>query len=377
MDSPVNDRLPPGESDIQAYVDGQLDARRRPLIEAYLAANPEEAARVKAYRVQNALLNDLFAGEMDRPLSGTLASLARRLSAKLERQRTIHRALAMAASVALVVGLGYAVLSDQERPAANGDRAAVAAVSQPSATFVGLNSRSRLGLPVEAEIETGDRAILTDWFAERVDRTPDPAPNLDGLGLSLIGGRVVSTADGPATQFLYRGDGGHPVVLFVATSETGAQTPYATITTIRDGQVSVHWRDGQHVYGLTGSVPLEVLLEIAQTVQDLLGQTPVFDQTPVLDQAFEQVVQDPLEPTQVVQDPLEPTDAQPSGVAPDTLETTDAQQSSVVLVESGDDAQSQAQPDAGQPPQVMQPPLVEEPALPDAAGDGAEDPKPL
>ena len=346
MDSPVNDRLPPGESDIQAYVDGQLDARRRPLIEAYLAANPDEAARVEAYRVQNALLNDLFAGDMDRPLSGTLASLARRLSRKLERQRTVRRTLAMAASVTLVVALGYAVLSDLERQADDGDRLAVAAVSQPAAAVVNLAGRPRPGQSVAAEIETDDRAKLTDWFAEHVDRTPDPAPNLDGLGLSLIGGRVVSTADGPAIQFLYQGDGGHQVVLFVASSETEAQTPYATIATIRDGQVSLHWRDGQHVYGLTGSMPREVLLEVAQTVGDLLGPTPV------LDQALEQVVPGPLEPT----------DAQPSGV---------------VLVESGDDAQSQTQADAGQQPQEMQPPLVEEPTLQDAAGDDAEAPKPL
>lgn len=344
MASSFNDCLPPGESDLQAYVDGQLDARRRPVVEAYLAANPDEAARIEAYRAQNARLNELFAGEMGRPLGGSLAGLERRLSRAMERQRSVRRALASAACVALAVGLGYALWPPADRRGDDGVRPTPVAVSGPLTTVAaGSGGQGYPGQPVSAEIETGDRAKLTDWFAERVDRIPATAPNLDSLGLSLVGGRVVSTAHGPAIQFVYRGDAGDQVVLFVASSENESQSPYyATIATIRDGQVALHWRDGRHVYGLTGNMAREVLFDVAQTVGEALMPMPV------LDQALEQVVPGPLEPIE----------SQPGGV---------------VLVESGDEAQA----DPGQPPPEVQTPLVEEPTLPEAPAAEDEAPEAL
>lgn len=120
------------ESDLQAYVDGQLDACRRPAIEAFLAARPGEAARLAAYRSQNIGLHALFDAldESDGPQAGraatpppTLTALAERLSARINAgrgpaaatprapapARAWARALPrLAASVALVVAAGIA-----------------------------------------------------------------------------------------------------------------------------------------------------------------------------------------------------------------------------------------------------------------------------
>src|SRR3546814_2713310 len=57
--NPGNDNAV-AEDDLQAYVDGQLDGRRRAAIESYLAAHPGEAARLAAYRAQNIGLHALF-----------------------------------------------------------------------------------------------------------------------------------------------------------------------------------------------------------------------------------------------------------------------------------------------------------------------------
>ena len=42
--------LPVSEADLQAYADGRLTPARRVVVEAWLAAHPEEAERIAAYQ---------------------------------------------------------------------------------------------------------------------------------------------------------------------------------------------------------------------------------------------------------------------------------------------------------------------------------------
>lgn len=121
------------ESDLQAYVDGQLDARRRPAIEAYLAARPGEAARLATYRSQNISLHALFdpLDGSDGPQAGraaalppALIALAQELDTRINAGRNAAAAAAprapsparvwaralprLAASVALLLAAGIA-----------------------------------------------------------------------------------------------------------------------------------------------------------------------------------------------------------------------------------------------------------------------------
>jgi anti-sigma factor RsiW len=50
---------PVSEDELHLYVDGWLDSRRRPAVEAYLEADPGERRRVADYRRQNELLRAL------------------------------------------------------------------------------------------------------------------------------------------------------------------------------------------------------------------------------------------------------------------------------------------------------------------------------
>ncbi len=45
-------KLPITEADLHAYVDAQLPDNRRAEVEAFLAAQPEEAERLQAYLAQ-------------------------------------------------------------------------------------------------------------------------------------------------------------------------------------------------------------------------------------------------------------------------------------------------------------------------------------
>ncbi|KQT83164.1 zf-HC2 domain-containing protein [Aurantimonas sp. Leaf443] len=95
------------ESDLIAYVDGELTPARRIAVEAHLSGHPAEAARVMAdLRDRDALRLALAApgrGLFERPAT---AQAARRLAAALRRARYGEAARRVAA-VALLVGFGW------------------------------------------------------------------------------------------------------------------------------------------------------------------------------------------------------------------------------------------------------------------------------
>jgi anti-sigma factor RsiW len=74
----MSEGMPPiGEDDLQAYVDDRLEPSRRTAVEAYLAAAPDEARRIAAYRAQRQAMRQAFATAADEPLPRqlTLASI--------------------------------------------------------------------------------------------------------------------------------------------------------------------------------------------------------------------------------------------------------------------------------------------------------------
>ena len=67
------------EVDLHAHVDGVLPAERAAEVDAYLAEHPGEAARLAAYREQNAALHREFDPVLDE-------RLPRQLTGKLTRE---------------------------------------------------------------------------------------------------------------------------------------------------------------------------------------------------------------------------------------------------------------------------------------------------
>ncbi len=57
---------------LMAYVDGQLDAQDRALVEAYLAANPAATERLSAFMRTGRALGELFAAPMNEPVPARL-----------------------------------------------------------------------------------------------------------------------------------------------------------------------------------------------------------------------------------------------------------------------------------------------------------------
>ena len=91
-----------GDDDLQAYVDDCLDPVRLADVEAYIAAHPEVASRIAAYRQQRLRLRQAFA-EAVPPRPEADRALMRLAETHLLRRRT-RRLLAAVAMVAILVG---------------------------------------------------------------------------------------------------------------------------------------------------------------------------------------------------------------------------------------------------------------------------------
>ena len=258
---------PVSEGDLHAYVDGQLDPARRAAVEAFLAAHPDDVARLHEYESQNFGLHVLFGGtemypdaEIDR-LGGQFAQAMRRQGFLLEMKR-------MAAGLLLlfgVLGVGWLAHDNYTRsedPFLAFTRQAVGAHT----LFAGRNSARHV-------VADSDDSTVVSWLSQRLTGVPVRAPDLNRLGFSLAMERILPSANGPAAQLLYEHEEmDAPVTLFIGKSGDARQ---AAFTFVQNDDVSIfYWQTGSFAYSLAGRIERKKLLALAEAVSEQLNAPP-------------------------------------------------------------------------------------------------------
>src|SRR5674476_539315 len=160
------------ETDLHAYVDGQLNEARRLRVQAHLTRDAEAAENVRVWREQNQVLRALYNPILNEPVPQRL------LAARAPRSRWPYYALA-AGAMGLSFGLGWMVRSYQAERlvdiAALPRRAAVAyAVYAPEVRH-----------PVEVGAEQQDH--LVKWLSKRLGHNLK-VPVLTQQGFERVGG---------------------------------------------------------------------------------------------------------------------------------------------------------------------------------------------
>ena len=240
------------ELDLQAYVDGVADEARRAEVEAYLAEQPEEAARIRAYRAQNAALRTLFDPVLDEPVPAAL--LARPAPRRA-------RVIALAASV-LFAGVAIGWIA----------RGTIAPLPQSapslarSAAIAHVVYAPEVRHPVEVGADQEDH--LVKWLSKRLG-TELRSPRLSTLGYELVGGRLLSGPQGPVAHFMYQDAKGQRLTLYVSAQKAeGRDTAFRFS---QEDKVSVfYWIDRDYGYALSGEIKREALLSLATAVYQQL-----------------------------------------------------------------------------------------------------------
>jgi len=247
----MNDpKVPIAEADLHAYVDGLLTEGRRAEVEAFLAANPQDAERVRAYQRQNKTLRVLFDPVLDEPIPSEWEGLERRWNLPVKRYAAI--------SAWIIVGgvLGWVL-----RGAYPGKPAELVTFARQAAIAHAVYT-PEVRHPVEVGVEQEEH--LVNWLSKRLGAALK-VPHLSKLGYNLVGGRLLPGNQGPAAQFMYQDEKGQRLTLYVRTDAVSNRE--TAFRFIQEGSVGVfYWLDGQFGYALTGEVEKAELLRVANVV---------------------------------------------------------------------------------------------------------------
>lgn len=263
-------RLPVTEADLHAYVDSLLPESRRAEIEAYLAARPEEAERLQAYRNQKDALCKLFNPVLLEPIPSRLNAVPRRRSWMVQQ---------FAAGLAIAFFGGGAGWMLHERIGPRAELAIAPASAPPYAQRVaGLARQAAIAHVVYSpdvkrpvEIGADQEEQLVTWLSKRIGSQIRP-PKLGKLGYELIGGRLLPGETGPVAQFMYHDVAGQRLTLYVSTEQ--AQNRDTGFRFAEEGPVNVfYWIDGKFGYALSAGADKGELARIATVVYEQFRKT--------------------------------------------------------------------------------------------------------
>jgi anti-sigma factor RsiW len=250
-DSPVT------QEELHAYVDGEIAADRRGAVEAWLAAHPEDAARVAEWRAQAEAIRARYGAVASEPVPPRFD-----LEALTRSTRSWRAAAAAAVLLAFLVGgvVGWM---------AHG--ASAAAPSRFDAyTAQALDAHKVYVVEVRHPVEvTGaERPHLVQWLSKRLDYELR-VPQLEPSGLKLVGGRLLPGPFGPAAFFMYEGPSGERFTVYYARTDA-PQTAMRYRAAERFS--AFYWVDQGVAYIVSGPADRERLLQVAQAAYDQIDK---------------------------------------------------------------------------------------------------------
>jgi anti-sigma factor RsiW len=253
----TNQKIPVTEDELHAYIDNELPAERRGDVEAWLSAHPDDAERVRSWRAMAEALRARYDRVADE-------AVPKRLEVeRLVRQPRKWMAGAIAAALlAFIAGGGVGWM-------AHGASASPSAFQNFTLDALDAHRLYVVEVRHPVEVAGSERTHLQQWLSKRCGYNVK-APELDGTGLKLVGGRLLPGPQGPAAFFMYESPSGERFTLYTSRAETGStQMRYAA----RESDGALFWADRGVGYVLSGPTDKDRLSQVARLVYDQTEKT--------------------------------------------------------------------------------------------------------
>lgn len=259
------DRISPvSEDELHAYVDGELPTDRREAVASWLAENPEQAAKVAAWLAQAEGVRARYGAAAEEPVPEHL---------KIENLMRVTRtggrkwmAMAAAAAVAaFIVGSGTGWVA----------RGASAAAPSGFDTFTAeaLDAYKLYVVEVRHPVEVpgSERAHMTQWLSKRVGYE-QRIPDLQSIGLKLVGGRLLPGPTGAAAFYMYEGPSGERFTIYCAK----AGVP-ETALRYKEGKqaAAFYWVEDKVAYVVSGPAEREKLENVSKAIWEQVDRAGV------------------------------------------------------------------------------------------------------
>ncbi len=260
-DSPVT------EEELHAFVDGELPADRLDAVNAWLNQHADQAALVAAWRAQADSIRARYGATANEPVPERL-----QLDQVLKQDRAAVRPwkawASIAAMVAFLVGGGAGWVA---RGAAS-----VAPSNFETFTAEALDAYKLYVVEVRHPVEVAgdERAHMTQWLSKRLGadlRVPD----LQSLGLKLVGGRLLPGPTGAAAFYMYEGASGERFTVYCGKADSSPQTAlhFKDGKGNTSGSAAFYWVDDKVAYVVSGPADRGKLEDVTKTVYEQLDKT--------------------------------------------------------------------------------------------------------
>ena len=246
------------DTELNAFVDGELDERDLARIEAMLAKNPEDAARVASYRTQNAALHDNFDAVANEPVPKDIVDLVMSAPDPAIQRPQRSALMQIAASIVLLLAGAAGGWGLHDLYGKAGINNAPRYVERAVSAHLVYTAEKRHAVEVAANVERN----LVKWLSKRLGH-PQRVPSLVGIGYQLVGGRLLEDAGRPAAHFMYQDDAGRRLTVYVRAYD-GPETEFKFVGA--DGVSAFYWIDAPFAYALTGELPRTELLNVANVI---------------------------------------------------------------------------------------------------------------
>jgi anti-sigma factor RsiW len=283
------------ETDLHAWLDGELTAERRAEVDSWLQGHPEDAARVRLWAADREVLRVQFEAVLAEPVPARLRALVTGRGG-----RALHQPIWRMAAAVLLFGLGGLVGAalmwrSQAGAVASALVAASAGPAAPGAWAQRAVVAHTVYVPeVRHAVEVrAQEEHLSRWLTRRI-QAPVKLFDLRAQGFELVGGRLLPDAAGPSAQLMYEAIE-KPVSAPGAAS--GAVPPKPTRVTVylrkpddttpaefryeQRGELGMfYWVEGRSAHGkpcgyaLVGALPRAQLLALAEAIYKQDGGTP-------------------------------------------------------------------------------------------------------
>ncbi|WDZ81083.1 anti-sigma factor (plasmid) [Ensifer adhaerens] len=244
------------DTDLDAYVDNQLDAAGRLRVETWLARNPDAAARVMAdlgmrTTLKLAMTSDVVAGRPE------TREAARRLSSGLANAR-VWNALQKVAAVGLMVSVGWIAHSSVGPSEVNASAHPPAFVEH--AIRAHQTSLLRAGMPSQPEVQTYDRDEIRAATAIVMPELPKD--------WNVVDVQVFPSDFGPSVETSVKTDAGTLISLFAGRPGHFAVEPVKDLNL--SNAEAAWWQVGEVAYAVVSSTPGVGLSDEAELLKNSL-----------------------------------------------------------------------------------------------------------
>lgn len=243
-----------------AYLDGELDPAAARQLEGIARENPDVALRLAAFRRSQALLHAAMPEEAFAPRDGRFEAAiddGRRV-AQPGRARAFVR---LAASIMVGILLGAGATFGALRWTS--DENDVAALLREVGEYHAVFSRESDHL---VEVPAARKAHIEAWLGERVGLNL-VVPDLQSIGLSFEGARMLVVDGRPVAQLVYRGPDGVVALCALRSDKAGAAGP-SRLT--EDGLLLAATPRGGHLFIAVGTASSPLVPRLAERLPDLM-----------------------------------------------------------------------------------------------------------